>query len=260
MDNMVKTFVNEELGKVRTIIKDGEPWFVGKDVAKILEYRNTKKALSDHVDEEDKYQGDGVTIRDPMGRVQHPTIINESGLYSLILSSKMPRAKEFKHWVTSEILPTIRRTGGYVVSEDMFIENYLPFLDEPYRDLFRLQMTAIKKLNERIRYDQPLVDFANQVAGTENLIDMNAMAKLAADEHFKIGRTRLFRWLKYMGVLMANNLPYQQFIDRGYFAVKESVFEVDGMKKTYQQTLVTCKGQRFVINLLKKYYGKEVLQ
>ena len=128
MEQKIKIFENGEFGKVRTIIKDGEPWFVGKDVAKILEYRNTKKALSDHVDEEDKYQGDGVTIRDPMGRVQHPTIINESGLYSLILSSKMPRAKEFKHWVTSEILPTIRRTGGYVASEDMFIENYLPFL------------------------------------------------------------------------------------------------------------------------------------
>ena len=108
------------------------------------------------------------------------------------------------------------------------------FLEEPYRNLFRLQMTAIKKLNERIRHNQPLVDFANQVAGTENLIDMNAMAKLAADEHFKIGRTRLFRWLKYMGVLMANNLPYQQFIDRGYFAVKESVFEVDGGRLHYR--------------------------
>ena len=258
MEQKIKIFENEEFGKVRTIIKDGEPWFVGKDVAKILEYRNTKKALSDHVDEEDKYQGDGVTIRDPMGRVQHPTIINESGLYSLILSSKMPRAKEFKHWVTSEILPTIRRTGGYVVSEDMFIENYLPFLDEPYRDLFRLQMTAIEKLNERIRNDKPLVDFALHVADSEDLIDMNAMAKLAADKNFNIGRTRLFRWLKEMGVLMSNNLPYQRYIDRRYYVVKESVFEVEGMKKTYRQTFVTGKGQLFIIGLLRKYYGKEM--
>ena len=258
MEEKIKIFENGEFGKVRTIIKDGEPWFVGKDVAKILEYRNTKKALSDHVDEEDKYQGDGVTIRDPMGRVQHPTIINESGLYSLILSSKMPRAKEFKHWVTSEILPTIRRTGGYVASEDMFIENYLPFLDEPYRDLFRLQMTAIEKLNERIRHDKPLVEFANQVAGTDDLIDMNAMAKLAADKNFNIGRTRLFRWLKRTGVLMSNNLPYQRYIDRGYFAVKESVFETPTMTKTYQQTFVTGKGQLFIIGLLRKYYGKEM--
>ena len=260
MEQKIKIFENEEFGKVRTVIKDGEPWFVGKDVAKILEYRNTKKALSDHVDEEDKYQGDGVTIRDPMGRVQHPTIINESGLYSLILSSKMPRAKEFKHWVTSEILPTIRRTGGYVASEDMFIENYLPFLDEPYRDLFRLQMTAIEKLNERIRHDQPLVEFANQVAGTDNLIDMNAMAKLARAENISVGRNKLYSWLKKTGVLMSNNLPYQRYIDRGYFAVKESVFEVNGLKKTYRQTFVTGKGQLFIISLLRKYYGKEILQ
>lgn len=258
MNNMIKIFENDEFGKVRTVIKDGEPWLVGKDVAEILGYSNTRDALSRHVDTEDKTT---VVISDSGSNYKSKTtIINESGFYSLVLSSKMPRAKEFRRWVTAEVLPTIRRTGGYVSNEDMFIKNYLPFLDEPYRDLFRLQMTIINKLNERIRHDQPLVDFANQVAGTENLIDMNAMAKLAADEHFKIGRTRLFRWLKYMGVLMANNLPYQQFIDRGYFAVKESVFEVDGMKKTYQQTLVTGKGQRFVINLLKKYYGKEVLQ
>lgn len=146
MENKIKIFENDEFGKVRTIVRNGEPWFVGKDVAVILGYSNTKKALSDHVDDEDKYQGDGVTIRDPMGRLQNPTVINESGLYSLILSSKMPRAKEFKMWVTSSILPTIRRTGGYVANEDMFIENYLPFLDEPYQNLFRLQMMAINQL------------------------------------------------------------------------------------------------------------------
>lgn len=190
------------------------------------------------------------------GRVQHPTIINESGLYSLILSSKMPRAKEFKHWVTSEILPTIRRTGGYVSNEEMFIENYLPFLDEPYKNLFRLQMTFISKLNERIRTDKPLVDFALHVADSEDLIDMNAMAKLAADKNFNIGRTRLFRWLKEMGVLMSNNLPYQRYIDRRYFVVKESVFEVEGMKKTYRQTFVTGKGQLFIIGLLKNITGR----
>ena len=254
MEQKIKIFENEEFGKVRTIIKDGEPWFVGKDVAKILEYRNTKKALSDHVDEEDKYQGDGVTIRDPMGRVQHPTIINESGLYSLILSSKMPRAKEFKHWVTSEILPTIRKTGGYVSNEEMFIENYLPFLDEPYKNLFRLQMVFIDKLNERIRHDQPLVEFANQVSNTDNLIDMNAMAKLAIEENIPIGRNRLFCWLRKNQILMSDNLPYQRYIDRGYFVVKESVFDTGSMTKTYQQTYVTGKGQAYIIGRLRKEF------
>ena len=168
------------------------------------------------------------------------------------------KAKEFRRWVTATILPTLRRTGGYVSNEEMFIENYLPFLDEPYRDLFRIQMTIIGKLNERIRHDQPLVEFANQVSNTDNLIYMNAMAKLARAENIPVGRNKLYGWLKGKGVLMANNLPYQAFIDRGYFSVKESVFETPTMTKTYQQTFVTGKGQRFVITLLRKYYGKEM--
>ena len=255
MEQIIKIFENEKFGRIRTITKDGEPWFVIADVCRALEIRNSRM-VAGRLDR-DELMSVKLTSG---GQRREMTVINESGLYAVIIRSDKPQAQSFRKWLTSEVIPTIRRTGGYVSNEEMFIENYLPFLDEPYRDLFRLQMTAIEKLNERIRHDKPLVEFANQVAGTDDLIDMNAMAKLAADEHFKIGRTRLFRWLKYMGVLMANNLPYQQFIERGYFAVKESVFEVDGMKKTYQQTLVTGKGQRFVINLLKKYYGKEVLQ
>ena len=109
--NDIKIFNNEEFGDIRTVTIDGEPWFVGKDVAEILGYSNTRKALLDHVDEDDKT--DGVTIRDSIGREQMPVLINESGLYSLILSSKMPNAKKFKHWVTSEVLPSIRKTGQY---------------------------------------------------------------------------------------------------------------------------------------------------
>ena len=258
MEQVIKIFENEEFGKVRTVVKDGEPWLVGKDVAEILGYSNTRDALSRHVDTEDKTT---IVISDSGSNYKSKTtIINESGFYSLVLSSKMPRAKEFKRWVTATILPTLRRTGGYVGNEEMFIENYLPFLDEPYRDLFRLQMTAIEKLNERIRHNQPLVEFANQVTGTNDLIDMNAMAKLARAENIPVGRNKLYSWLKRTGVLMSNNLPYQRYIDRGYFAVKESVFEVNGLKKTYRQTFVTGKGQLFIISLLRKYYGKEILQ
>ena len=108
----LQIFNSEEFGEIRTVAIDGEVWFVGKDVAEILGYSNTRKALADHVDEEDKM--DGVTIRDSIGREQKPVCINESGLYSLILSSKMPNAKKFKRWVTSEVLPSIRKTGGYV--------------------------------------------------------------------------------------------------------------------------------------------------
>ena len=206
MENIIKIFANEEFGRVRTVIKNGEPWFVGKDVAVILGYSDVNKAVAMHVDNEDKKLNDKTSSS--FGQ-RGATLINESGLYSLILSSKMPRAKEFKRWVTANILPTLRRTGGYVANEDMFIENYLPFLDEPYRNLFRLQMMAIGKLNERIRHDEPLVEFANQVSNTDNLIDMNAMAKLAVEEDIPIGRNRLFRWLRGNEILMSGNLPYQ---------------------------------------------------
>ena len=113
MDEL-KTFENPEFGKIRAVEIDGQPWLVGKDVARALGYSNTKDALFKHVDDEDKQRGDGVAFRDPMGREQHPTIINESGVYSLIFSSKLPAAKKFKRWVTSEVLPSIRKTGGYI--------------------------------------------------------------------------------------------------------------------------------------------------
>lgn len=258
MSNVIKIFENDEFGSLRTLTDEhGRIMFCGKDVASALGYSNTKDAIRRHCRWGVKHD---LPHPQSPARTIEMVFIPEGDVYRLISHSRLPSAEKFESWIFDEVLPTIRRTGGYVASEDMFIENYLPFLDEPYRDLFRLQMTAIEKLNERIRHDQPLVEFANQVAGTDNLIDMNAMAKLARAENISVGRNKLYSWLKRTGVLMSNNLPYQRYIDRGYFAVKESVFEVDGMKKTYQQTLVTGKGQRFVINLLKKYYGKEVLQ
>ena len=186
------------------------------------------------------------------GGTQEIKFILEGDVYRLVAHSRLPSAEKFESWIFDEVLPTIRRTGGYVANEDMFIENYLPFLEEPYQNLFRLQMMAINQLNERIRHDQPLVEFANQVSNTENLIDMNAMAKLAREENIQIGRNRLFQWLREKGILMSNNLPYQKYIESEYFKVKESVFETSSMMKTYQQTFVTGKGQRYVISRLKK--------
>ena len=252
MDNTIKTFVNEEFGSVRTIEENGKILFCGSDVAKALGYRRPKDAITAHCK--------GAVKRRLLtnGGAQEMKMISEGDVYRLISHSRPPYAEKFEGWIFDDVLPTIRRTGGYVSNEEMFIENYLPFLDEPYCDLFRLQMTAIEKLNERIRNDKSLVDFALHVADSEDLIDMNAMAKLARAENIPVGRNRLYSWLKGKGVLMANNLPYQTFIDCGYFAVKESVFETATMTKTYQQTFVTGKGQLFIIGLLRKYYGKEM--
>lgn len=137
--NELQIFSNPEFGQVRTVEIEGEPWLVGKDVAEALGYTNPRKALADHVDEEDKRQGDGVTIRDPMGREQNPTVINESGLYSLVLSSKLPGAKRFRRWVTSEILPTLRRQGTYTMQPP-----------KSAMELLRLQSQAMFELDERV--------------------------------------------------------------------------------------------------------------
>lgn len=258
MNNMIKIFESKEFGKVRTVVRNGETWWILKDICRVLEMK--ANSAGEVVKRLDKDEYDSIGLTDSLGRKQKAYVVSESGLYSILVRSDKPKAKPFRKWITTEVLPTIRRTGGYVGNEEMFIENYLPFLDEPYQNFFRLQMMAINQLNERIRHDQPLVEFANQVSNTNNLIDMNVMAKLARAENIPVGRNKLYGWLKRKGVLMANNLPYQTFIDRGYFSVKESVFETATMTKTYQQTFVTGKGQRFVITLLKKYYGKEVLQ
>ena len=137
--NELMIFENPEFGKVRSVQLDGEAWLVGKDVAEALGYTNPRKALSDHVDEEDKRQGDGVTIRDPIGREQTPTVINESGLYSLVLSSKLPGAKRFRRWVTSEVLPTLRRQGTYTMQTP-----------KSAMELLRLQSQAMFELDERV--------------------------------------------------------------------------------------------------------------
>ena len=248
MMNNLMIFENEEFGNVRTVCINGEPWLVGKDVAEILRYTNPLKAIRDHVDDEDKGVNETVT---PGGK-QMLIVINESGFYSLVLKSKMPDAKRFRHWITSEVLPTIPRTGGYVSNEDMFVESYLPFADEPIKQLFRLQCRVINQLNDRIRHDQPLVEFANQVGDTSNCIDVGTMGKLAFGENSNFGRTRMFRWLRAKKLLTYRNIPYQKYIDAGCFVVKESVYERVGVTRTYQQTLVTCKGQQYLIKRLRE--------
>lgn len=251
MENMIQTFVNEEFGSLRTLEENGKILFCGKDVAMALGYSNTKDAIKRHC----RW---GVKHALPHPQSPNKTIemffIPEGDVYRLIAHSRLPAAERFEEWIFDEILPTIRRTGGYVGNEEMFVESYLPFADDAVKNLFRLNLMTIRQLNEKIRRDEPLVQFANQVADTENVIDIGKMAKLANEENIRIGRNALFRWLKGRKILMSNNIPYQQFIDRGYFVVKESVYEQYGMQKTYQQTYVTGKGQQYIIRLLKEYF------
>ena len=137
MNTAIEVFKNDEFGSIRTMTVDGEPMFVGKDVAEILGYVNPRKAILDHVDDDDKT--DGVTIRDSIGRDQNPVMINESGLYSLILGSKLPTAKKFKHWVTAEVLPAIRKHGVYAMDD---------LLNDP--DALITALTAYKEEKEKV--------------------------------------------------------------------------------------------------------------
>ena len=250
--NELKTFENPEFGKVRTVAIGGEPWLVGKDVALALGYTNPKKALIDHVDQEDKMQGDGVTIRDPMGREQHPTIINESGLYALTFSSKLPKAKEFKHWVTSEVLPSIRKHGGYIAGQESMSDEEL---------LSRALLMAQSKIEERDRQiaamkekaelDAPKVAFANAVHETKSNITVEKFAKALYDENgLRLGRNKMFALLRSNGYLNEKNIPYQRYIDSGYF----TTCEVMKYGRPYIVTLITGKGQ---LKLFKELFGAE---
>lgn len=147
----IKIFENAEFGSVRTAVINGEAMFVGKDVARSLGYERATKAIADHVDTEDI---DEIPIQDSIGRMQKTPVINESGLYSLILSSKLPTAKKFKRWITSDVLPSIRKTGGYVNNDDMFINTYLPFADETTKLLFKNTLSVINNQNKLISHQK----------------------------------------------------------------------------------------------------------
>ena len=251
MENeIVKVFESKDFGKIRTTKINDEPWFVGKDVASCLAYGNSRKALADHVDDEDK----GVTKCDTLGGKQELTIINESGLYSLILSSKLPTAKQFKHWITHDVIPTIRKTGGYVNNDETFIQTYLPFADDNTKLLFKNTLETIRKQNELIENQKPMVEFANQITQSKDTIDIGQLAKVVHDENIKIGRNKLFDWLRNNKILMTSNVPYQSYIDNKYFKVIETTKHTTYGDKIFTKTLVTGKGQAYIVEKLRKEF------
>ena len=145
MENKVQIFSSEEFGQIRAVKLKGEDYFVGKDIAESLGYSRPTKAVSDHVDSDDI---DEVPIQDSIGRMQRTPIVNESGVYALIFGSKLPSAKKFKRWVTSEVLPTIRKTGGYVANDDIFISTYLPFADDTTKSLFKATLATVRNQSQ----------------------------------------------------------------------------------------------------------------
>lgn len=245
--NEIKTFANNEFGEIRTVVIDGEPYFVGKDVAMILGYTNPRKAIIDHVDEDDKT--DGVTIRDSMGRAQNPMFINESGLYSMILSSKLPTAKRFKRWVTSDVLPSIRRTGRYDIKDSYMI-------DDPVERAKRWieEETIRRKQAEQIEEMKPKALFADSVSTSKTTILIGELAKILRGNGVIIGQNRLFDWLRKNGYLINRkgtdwNMPTQRAMELDLFRVKETAINhSDGSTSISKTVKVTGKGQQYFIN------------
>lgn len=245
--NQLQIFENPEFGAVRTVELNGDPWLVGKDVAQALGYSNTRDALAKRVDPEDK----GVANCDTLGGSQTVTIINESGLYSLVLSSKLPTARKFRHWVTSEVLPSIRRHGLYAADE---------LLNNP--DLMIQAMEALKaeraknqQLTEKVRQDAPKVLFAESVEASNHSILIFDLAKILRQNGVKIGGNRLFEWMRENSYLIKRkgsdwNMPTQRSMEMGLFEIKESShIHSDGHVSITKTPKVTGKGQTYFINL-----------
>lgn len=199
----LQIFKSKDFGEIRTVTIDNEPHFVGKDVADILGYQNGSRDINRHVDEEDRHK---VMIFDG-NQDKETIIINESGLYSLILSSKLPNAKKFKRWVTAEVLPAIRKTGGYVSNDEMFINTYLPFADEQTKLMFKTTLETVKSLNRKIEQDKPKVLFADAVAASKTSILVGDLAKILKQNGIDIGQKRLFSWLRECGYLIKLSMP-----------------------------------------------------
>ena len=245
--NEIKTFENAEFGSVRTIEIKGEPYFVGKDVAEILGYVKPENAIANHVDSEDKtstlIQGSGSNYK------SKTIIINESGLYSLILGSKLPNAKKFKRWVTSEVLPTIRKHGMYAMDE--LIEN--PDLAIEALTALKEERERRKQLENKVEEDKPKVLFAKAVETAKTSILIGDLAKLLKQNGVDIGQKRLFKYLRQNGYLIKNgnsrNMPTQKSMELSLFEVKErTINNPDGTIRVTKTTKVTGKGQTYFIN------------
>ena len=245
--NELKIFKNEEFGEIRTVQIENETYFVGKDIADSLGYVDSFGALKKHVMEEDKL----LCQINSAGQNRVVVAINESGIYALIFGSKLESAKRFKHWVTSEILPSIRKTGGYIEGQETMTDSEL---------IAKALLVAQRQLEERnkqIEQMQPKAIFADAVAASKTSILIGDLAKLISQNGVQIGQKRLFEYLRENGFLIksgsSKNMPTQRYVDQGLFEVKErNVQNADGSIRITLTTVVTGKGQVYFVNKFLK--------
>ena len=257
--NDIRIFENPEFGSIRTVEVSGEAYLVGKDVAEILGYSNANKAIQMHVDEEDKkildfkgFSHFGNTLWEE-NDYSSKTVINESGVYALVFGSKLPKAKEFKRWVTNEVLPSIRKHGAYMTDKTLHRA-----ITEP--DFLIQLATELKEEQEKRRQlevdaaaNRPKVLFAEAVETAQTSILIGDLAKLIKQNGVDIGQKRLFEFLRQNGFLiksgLSKNMPTQKAMEHGLFEVKErTISNPDGSVRITKTTKVTGKGQTYFIN------------
>lgn len=247
----LQIFSSSEFGEIRTITKDNEPWFVAKDISDKLGYAQTSNMMK-RIDTEDSISSilDGMNMKS--------ILINESGLYSAIIGSKLESAKRFKHWVTSEVLPSIRKNGGYIAGQETLSDDEL---------LSKALLVAHNKIAERdkiieqkqarIEQMKPKEIFADAVATSHTSILVGDLAKLICQNGYQIGQKRLFVWLRDKGYLIKSgssyNMPTQRYIEQGLFEIKESnLVNPDGSVRITRTPKVTGKGQVYFVNKFLK--------
>lgn len=246
--NEIKVFSNSQFGEVRTVNIESEPWFVGKDVADILGYSNPQKAIRDHVDSEDKTLNESFTVNGTMG-----VLINESGLYSLILSSKMPNARTFKRWVTSDVLPSIRKHGVYAVDEllndpDLAIKAFTALKEEKERNKQLSEEVNVK--NQLIGELKPKADYMDKILKNPGLVTITQIAKdygMSGQEmngtlhDLKVQYKQSGQWLLYKDH-QSCGYTHSETID---------ITRSDGTPDVKMNTKWTQKGRLFLYQLLK---------
>ena len=279
---------NEEF-KVRKTEYDGQTWFVGRDVADILGYRNCHTALANHVEEDDKL---ALELETPRG-LRSAVLINEIGVYSLVLGSTLPKAKDFKRWICRDVVPSIRKTGAYMTAETLAQVQGNPealqqltaqLAEERAKRLETLKLLGqheqtikekdelleqknvlIQRKNEYFARNKPRIDFAKAVYENRTAILVGEMAKLLAQNGIDIGQNRFFEWLRQNGYLQSKqgemwNVPYQRCIEQGLFMIKESVtVDARGRELISRTPMVTGKGQRYFISKFLETKDEEAL-
>lgn len=252
MENQVKVFESAEFGSVRTVEVNGEPYFVGKDVAIILGYTKPQNAIATHVDEDDALKQGILTTQG----IQEMVVINESGLYSLILGSKLPNTKKFKRWVTSEVLPSIRKHGMYATDEllanpDFAIKVFQELKAE--REKRSLLETTVKVQSQQIAELQPKASYYDIVLNCKDLVSISVIAK-------DFGKTAIWlnQYLHDKGIQYKQGgkngiwLLYQKYAEQGYTGTKTNPYNgADGLQHTRVHTYWTQKGRLFIYDMLK---------